>query len=398
MIAYVDCFSGISGDMCLGACIDLGVPADWLKRSLQGLVIDDFDLEISRVSRHGIGAVHVVVRVEDHHHHRHFSDIVSIIEKSPLSERAKKQSIAVFDRIATAEAQIHGCEKATVHFHEVGGMDAIIDIVGTVLCMEYLTIDRIVASPVPLGRGFVGCQHGMLPVPAPATAAILKGVPVYGADLPCELVTPTGAGLLRTLADGFGPIPEMHIEKIGYGAGTREMAQQPNLLRIFVGAAVPEAFQTDRLVVVEASIDDMNPELYGFLMDRLFEDGAVDVCWIPIYMKKNRPGTLAQVLCPLPSKDRVIRRILSETTTLGIRYHDVQRRMLPRQVIEVDTAAYGTVTVKQVRYPDGKLKRIPEYEACKAIALEKGLALREVYETLFRVLQDGAHGRGGLNP
>lgn len=384
MLAYFDCFSGISGDMTLGACIDLGVPADWLKNRLEQLPLTDFDLTTSSVTRHGISATHVHVKTSEHHH-RHFSDIVSLIENSPLSEGAKEKSIGIFDKIATAESGIHDCDKASVHFHEVGGIDAIVDIVGTVLCMEYLEIDAVVASKIPLGSGFVNCQHGTLPVPAPATVSILKGVPVYGTDIPYELVTPTGAAIVSTLARSFETLPDMVVEKIGYGAGTREIDSRPNLLRIVVGTVSNAAgiLQEDRTVMIEASIDDMNPEIYGFLMDRLFEDGALDVYWIPIFMKKNRPGTMVQVLCPIDRKEILIRRILSETTTLGVRFYEMDRRMLAREADKIQTR-FGMVAVKKVGDPQNRIRWVPEYEACKTIALEKGLPLREVYETILK--------------
>ena len=385
MLAYFDCFSGISGDMTLGALIDLGVPAVWLKDKLSQLPLTDFELSETSVSRHGIHAKYVTVEATDHQHSRHYSDIVSLIGESPLSQTVKERSRQIFDKIADAEAGIHGCSKETVHFHEVGGLDAIVDIVGTALCMEYLKIDTVISSRIPLGSGFVSCSHGTLPVPAPATVAILKGIPVYGADIPYELVTPTGAAIIATLADGFETIPDMIVENIGYGAGTREIEARPNLLRIITGKAPGRAGkrQKDRLVVIETCIDDMNPEVYGYLMDRLFEDGALDVYLIPVFMKKNRPGTMVQALCPIHRKEALVRRILSETTSLGVRFYEVHRDILPRKVSRVETS-YGRVEIKQVRDPNGDLRFVPEYEVCKKIALERNLPLRVVYETILR--------------
>ena len=390
MLAYFDCFSGISGDMTLGACIDLGVPVDWLKDRLEQLPLTDFNLTASSVTRHGIAATHARVETTEHHHHRHFSDIVALIQNSPLSEPVKETSIRIFDTIATAESGIHGCDKATVHFHEVGGIDAIVDIVGTALCLEYLGIDTVIASKIPFGRGFVTCQHGTLPVPVPAAVAILKGAPVYGTEIPHELVTPTGAGIVAALARSFEALPDMVVDKIGYGAGTRDIEERPNLLRIFTGTASNGSgnLHTDRTVMVEAGIDDMNPEIYGFLMDRLFADGALDVYWIPIFMKKNRPGTMVQVLCPVHLKETVIRRILTETTTLGVRYYELSRRMLPRQVSRV-TTRFGVVAVKKVEDPQHRIRWVPEFEACKTIALEQGLPLREVYEAIIQEVRQG---------
>jgi len=390
MLAYFDCFSGISGDMTLGACIDLGVPVDWLEATLARLPLTGFSISASPVVRHGISAKSVRVEAaEDHHHHRHFTDIVKLIDQSPFSDPVKQQSIRIFDTIAEAEAQIHGCDKKTVHFHEVGGTDAIVDIVGTVLCLEYLHIDTVIASKIPVGTGFVKCRHGVLPIPAPATAAILKGKPMYGTDVPFELVTPTGAGIIVSLARSFEPLPDMAVEKIGYGAGAREIETRPNLLRIWYGEAGvgTDRVGAERAIMIEAAIDDMNPEIYGYLMDRLFESGALDVCWIPLYMKKNRPGTMLQVLSPIQRKDALIQKILEETTTLGVRYHELNRRTLHREVVQVESR-FGTVSVKKAIDPAGRVRWIPEYESCKAAALEKGLPLREVYEIIAGELRN----------
>ena len=303
MIAYFDCFSGISGDMTLGAFFDLGVPVEWLNDRLETIPLTGFEMLVETVSRNGIQSKSVEVRVKDDTTSRHYEDIKSIIEKSPFSFEVKQRSFDIFEKIADAEALIHGCPREKVHFHEVGGIDALVDIVGTALCADYLEIDSVIASPIPLGRGFVTCQHGILPVPAPATLGILKGVPVYGTKIPHELVTPTGAAIIATLAESFEEMPDMIIEKIGYGAGKREMESQPNLLRIILGTEITNSkkrvgeYRSDNIVKIETCIDDMNPEMFGFLMERLFEKGALDVYWIPIFMKKNRPGTMVQVLC-----------------------------------------------------------------------------------------------------
>ena len=258
MIAYFDCFSGISGDMTLGAFIDLGVPVKWLKESLEKIPLSGFDLSVATVSRNGIQAKRVDVRVVDDVKSRDYAEIISIIENSYLSLNIKQKSLDIFEKIADAESAIHGCPKENVHFHEVGGVDALVDIVGTALCVDYLGISRVVSSMIPLGRGFVSCQHGTLPVPAPATLGILKGVPVYGTQIPQELVTPTGAAIIVALAESFEEIPEMIIDKAGYGAGKRELEPMPNLLRIITGKAFTH--QKDTITVVETCIDDMNPE------------------------------------------------------------------------------------------------------------------------------------------
>ncbi|MGD9105366.1 MAG: nickel pincer cofactor biosynthesis protein LarC [Desulfobacterales bacterium] len=389
MIAYFDCFSGISGDMTLGAFLDLGVPVEWLKEQLTRLPLAGFDVRVDTISRSGITAKCVQVQVEDDTTSRDHAQIRSLITNSPLSRNIKQMSRDIFERIAQAEALIHGCTVDQVHFHEVGGIDAIVDIVGTALCMDYLNIKTVIASHVPLGKGFVSCEHGTLPVPAPATLGILKGVPVYGTKIPHELVTPTGAAILVTLAQSYGELPEMIIEKIGYGAGKREIESIPNLLRVIIGTdfwgdtGQRASLHKDTVVVLETCIDDMNPEVFGFLMDRLFEHGALDVYWIPVFMKKNRPGTLVQVLCRRDLKEVLIDCILSETSTLGIRYYDAKRCMLTREDVIMNTA-YGEIQVKRITEPDGSVRIVPEYEVCKTIALENKLPLRVVYDTIMK--------------
>jgi uncharacterized protein (TIGR00299 family) protein len=349
----------------------------------------NFDIEVIPVHRNGIHATSVRVEAFDDRTSRNFSEIRSLIEKSPLSETVKSTSIQIFERLARVEAKIHNCSPEKVHFHEVGGIDAIVDIVGTALCLDYLGIKKIIASHIPLGKGFVTCRHGKLPVPAPATLGILEGVPVYGADIPYELVTPTGAAIVVTLAQGFKPMPEMVIKSTGYGAGQRDLEKRPNLLRIIMGhesASTTESageLQEDKISILETCIDDMSPELFGYLMDRLFSDGALDVYWIPIYMKKNRPGTMLQVLCKNDVEDILIRRILSETTTLGVRTYESRRRLLWRDHLDVKTA-YGIISVKRVKDPQGNVRIVPEYEVCQKIAVEKDIPLRTVYETVAR--------------
>ena len=389
MLAYFDCFSGISGDMTIGAFINLGVPVQWLKDRLSRIPLADFDIAVSSVQRHGIQAASIRVEINDNTTSRNYSDIRSLIEDCALVDAVKSTSLNIFKKLAEAEARIHNCPLEQVHFHEVGSIDAIVDVVGTALGIDYLGIEKIVASPVPLGRGFVTCSHGQLPVPAPATLAILAGVPVYGSDIPHELVTPTGAAILTGLAQRFGPMPDMVITRIGYGAGQREIEDKPNLLRIILAAGSETstdsdgALQEDRISIVETCIDDMNPELFGHLMDRLFADGALDVYWIPVYMKKNRPGTMLQVLCKEDGKTTVIERILSETTTLGVRYYSARRRLLWRDQLDVETK-FGTIPVKRIKDPQGHIRHVPEYEVCRKIALENNLPLRLVYDTVAR--------------
>ena len=385
MIAYFDCFSGISGDMTLGAFFDLGVPVDWLKDNLLKLPLNGFDLSVSTVHRHGVHGTFVKVDTLEQATSRHYSDIIALLHNSPLPDSVKERSLDIFDRIASAESHIHGCSKDSVHFHEVGAVDAIVDIVGTALCVDYLKIDRVISSKIPLGKGFVTCQHGTLPVPAPATVEILKGIPVYGSDIPHELVTPTGAAIISSLAKGFEPIPGMEIEAVGYGAGSRDLEQRPNLLRVMIGkrASLHPGVQNDRLLILETCIDDMNPEVFGFLMERLFEDGALDVYWIPVFMKKNRPGTMVQVLCRMDQREKITHRIFTETTSIGVRYYEANRSILSREQVEIETG-FGPVAVKKVQHPDGSIRVAPEYEACKRIALEKKLPIRSVYERILK--------------
>lgn len=382
MIAYFDCFSGISGDMALGAFIDLGVPADWLKESIYKIPLTDFDLSVSVVSRSGINAKRVEVKISDNSPTRDYTRIHNLISESPLSEKVKEKSISVFEIIAEAEAVIHGCPKEKVHFHELGGVDAIVDIVGTALCVEYLGITKIFASKIPMPSGFVTCRHGKIPVPAPATLSILKEVQVYGVDITHELVTPTGAAIVKAFSESFGVFPDMTVDGSGYGAGKHVLENIPNLLRIVTGRSDEKTvYSKEKIVQIETCIDDMNPEIFGFLMDRLFEDGALDVYWTSVFMKKNRPGTEVHVICRHDKKDDVIKRILSETTTLGVRCHEAERNILLRKNVEIVTS-YGKVSVKCITNPDGSTRFFPEYEVCKKIAIEKKVPLKNVYENI----------------
>jgi hypothetical protein len=387
MIAYFDCFSGISGDMTLGALIDLGVPPAWLKESIESLPLTGFELSVAEVAYSGIRARRVTVDARGDHGHRHYSDIRALIEKSPLPEKVRTTALSVFRRLAEAEAGVHGCTPEEVHFHEVGAVDAIVDVVGAALGFDRLGITQAFAAPVPTGRGFVDCRHGRLPVPAPATAALLTGVPVYGTDVEYELTTPTGAAILTTLAEGFGPLPDMTISGIGYGAGSRELKPGPNLLRVLIGEPRRSGLGTDpdwvqdKVVIVETSIDDMNPEIFGHVMDRLFAEGVLDVVLIPVQMKKNRPAVQVQVLCREDRLQAAARCLLTETTSLGVRYFEAGRFMLPRAA-ETLESSFGPVAVKRVSLPGGGIRRVPEYEVCRRIALERKLPIRVVYDRL----------------
>ena len=385
MHAYFDCISGISGDMTLGAFVDLGVPLDWLQDAVSGVLPQhNFELSVSPVTKMGIGAKKVDVLVKDTRTSRDYAAIKALIKNGNMPETARKTSLAIFEKVALAESKIHNCKMDAVHFHEVGAVDSIVDITGAALCMDYLGIDMVVSSPLPLGKGFVECRHGRLPVPAPATLEILKDTPVYGTDIPNELVTPTGAAIIKTLATRFAPMPEMVIQKTGYGAGHRDFDSRPNLLRVSLGTIREDADETDeKLVMVETCIDDMNPEFFGFLMDRLFDDHALDVYWIPVHMKKNRPGTMVNVLCTVSAKDAILNRILTETTSSGVRCYDVTRRALPRKQVEMDSS-YGKVLVKEITRPDGRINIVPEFDNCKTIALKHNIPLKTVYETILK--------------
>lgn len=391
MIAYFDCFSGISGDMTLGALVDLGVSPEWLKKSLsEKLPLEGFDLKAEKVDCSGISASRVSVAAEDDIE-RDYKAIYPLIAQSGLPASVIKLSLAMFERLAEAEASIHGCKKEDVHFHEIGGVDAIVDIVGTALGIDYLGIDTVLASALPMGSGTVECRHGTLPVPAPATAAILKGIPVYGSDIPFELVTPTGAAIITTLAHGFENMPEMILDKAGYGAGSRSFAGRPNVLRIMTGRS--RAGLLDSMIMIETCIDDMNPEIYGYLTERLFSTGARDVYIIPVYMKKGRPGTMVQVLCEKARREEIISEILTETSAIGIRYYPVQRRVLERCAVMVQTP-YGRIEAKKVCAPDGSVRITPEYESCRLIAGQEGVAFQTVYRAAAcgTLIEDGDNG------
>jgi len=378
-ILYFDCFSGISGDMALAALLDLGLPQEKLREELAKLGLANYSLHVFPGQRQGVKALGLEVKVglqkEDH---RHFSDIRALIEKSSLSPEIKKLSLAIFQRVAEAEAKIHNQNIEEVHFHEVGAVDSIVDIVGVAIGIDFFRPDKIFSSELPVGRGFVNCQHGRLPLPAPATVEILKGYPLKGVSLEEELVTPTGAAIIATLSEGVSGLPNMKIEKIGYGLGQKDFPDRPNLLRLFWGEA-GKVYLADRIFILEANIDDMNPEFYGYLMEILFAAGALDVSLSHLIMKKNRPGTLLRVIAQEQDLDKLIELILRESTTLGVRFYEAERKKLPREIIEVETK-YGKVRVKV----SGDWHFQPEYEDCKRIALERGIPIQEVYKEVLK--------------
>jgi len=386
MYAYIDCFSGISGDMTLAAFVDLGVPVSFLNDSISRILPqEDFCIEEGVVTRNGIQARNIIVNERKGVSSRDYAEIRSLLKAGDIPNFVKETSLEIFSRIAQAEAKIHGCPIDKVHFHEVGGVDAIVDITGAAFCVDFLKLTSISASRIPLGNGFVTCSHGKLPVPAPATLEILKNIPVRGTDIQHELVTPTGAAIVATLATSFHSMPDMQIDRVGYGAGKRDIGNIPNLLRIIIGSKNKETHgrTTEWVVVVETCIDDMNPEIFTFLMERLFEDGALDVCWVPVYMKKNRPGTMIQVVCKEDNQKKIADRILMETTTSGVRFYQSERYILDRRIVEIETS-FGRLPAKQITKPDGTDLIVPEYDVCREIAIEKNIPVRVVFETICR--------------
>ena len=474
-IAYFDCIAGASGDMILGALVDAGLALSDLQARLDALHLPDFHLEARKVAKNAFSATKVDVIVSDTVPERHLGDILSIVEESDLPAAIKEKAVAIFRKIGTAEAAIHDTSLESVHLHELGGVDTIVDVVGALVGLEALGIEHVVVSPIPLGRGFIRGAHGRIPLPAPATVALLKGAPVVGSPLEVETVTPTGAALLASLGDAFGAIPGMKLEAVGYGAGSRDFAI-PNVLRILIGEGTafvhhaataagtphhhghshahshthphtekghgdphpqedpthrehdhtheqPEAkleardhttagqlpheageqeqshayghdiessaehthdhshscLDTATLKVLETNIDDLNPETYEYVMDRLFAAGALDVFLAPIQMKKNRPGTLLRVLCRPETIEALVRILFLETSTLGVREQTVNRHALTRSIEHVDTA-YGSVHVKLADLGEGSVKSSPEYEDCRRLAHESGVPLREVYQ------------------
>ena len=382
---YFDCFSGISGDMTLAALIDLGVPRRHLVSELKKLSLSNYRLEIRTAMRHGISgrSLRVITGKKKnvhHHHHRTFVDIEKMISSSALSAGVKERSIAVFERLARAEATVHRKKPADVHFHEVGAVDSIVDIVGTVIALEYLDAGYICASSIALGSGFVTCEHGTLPVPVPATVRLLKGIPVYDSGIRAELVTPTGAALISSLAAGFGAMPAMCMQAVGYGAGSREHESIPNMLRIFQGELQAPVVQGS-VFVLEATIDDMSPEWAGFAMEKLLEAGALDVAFIPAQMKKNRPGLLLTVVSRPEDRQLLGAAMLEHTTTAGVRMQPAERMTLARKAASVKTR-FGTLRAKVLQGAHGQ-RLVPEYEACAQLARKKGLPLREIYEAFY---------------
>jgi len=364
--------------MILGALIDAGAPADRLKESLGRLGLSGFALDIYATNKNGFRATKVDVQVSDQKTSRRLPEIDALVSESVLPEQIKTRALAVMQKIGEVEAHIHGIPLEQVHLHELGGLDTIVDVVGTLLCLEFLEVSAVISSPLPLGRGFIQGAHGQIPLPAPATLALLEGIPVYGVDLNTELVTPTGAALLRTLAAEFGPIPAMNLLATGYGAGGRDLPI-PNILRVLIGERHQHTRQRlESLVMLETNIDDLNPEVYEYVMERLFQGGALDVTLTAIQMKKNRPGTQISVLAPPTMAEELSAILFQETSTLGIRRRYIERLSLPRRIYTV-TTPYGEVHVKAAYLDGARIKFAPEYEDCRRLARHTGVSLVTIY-------------------
>jgi len=377
--AYFDCFSGISGDMALGALVDAGVSIDALRAELSKLNLSGYEITAEKVLRSGLSATKVHVRLDDKPQPaRHLADIRKVIEASELSAPIKQKSISIFERLAEAEARVHGTTPDQVHFHEVGAVDAIVDIVGSVIGLEMLGITSIAGSAINLGSGSIKTAHGTLPVPAPATVELLKGIPSHGSSVPFELTTPTGAVIISTLGSSFGPMPQMSVSQVGHGAGNKEIPGQPNVLRLMIGE--PSAtYDEDTSIIIETNIDDMNPQLYGHVIDKLMQQGAHDAYLTPIIMKKGRPAILLSVLTDGVKESAVLDTIFRETTSIGVRIQEVGRKKLSR-VIEVINTVYGKIRVKVSKRGEEILTVTPEYEDCRKIAEEKQIPLKAVIE------------------
>ncbi|MBI4718305.1 MAG: nickel pincer cofactor biosynthesis protein LarC [Planctomycetes bacterium] len=394
-VAYFDCFSGAGGDMIVASLIDAGADAARLRRRLESLPVGGYTLTIEKVTKQGFAATRFVVDLDRAapQPHRHLKDVLAIIRGAgDLSEGVKGRAGRVFERLAAAEAAVHGITIDRVHFHEVGAVDAILDVVGAVTALELLGVDRVACSALPTGSGTVRCAHGELPVPGPATAELLKGVPLAACEETGELTTPTGAALLTTLADSFGPLPSITVRAVGYGAGTREGASRPNLLRVLVGDA-GDAGESDEIAVLETNLDDTTPQTAAYCMERLLAEGALDVYSLPIQMKKSRSGVLLTVLCECHRVPAMERILFAETPTFGVRRHSVRRTKLRRRV-EAVTTPYGTIRVKVGQRADA-LTATPEFEDCKTAALAAGVSLATVITAAKAAWERSRQALGG---
>jgi pyridinium-3,5-bisthiocarboxylic acid mononucleotide nickel chelatase len=384
-ILYYDCFSGISGDMNLGAMIDLGISKDSLIAELKKLNLDGWELNVAKDQRHGITGTKVTVRQTRHEHaHRHLSDIEQIIDESGLDDQTKTLSKKIFMKIAEAEAKVHGIPVDHVHFHEVGAVDSIIDVVGAAICYIALGVDGVHVSEIELGSGFVNCDHGRLPVPAPATAEIIKGLPVKQGGVNFEATTPTGAAILATLCTTSGKSFRMNTMKTAYGIGHKENQDVPNVLRVFLGESEPEE-KGHEAILLECNIDDMNPEFFEYITEKLFRSGAADVYLSNIIMKKGRPGVILNVICETGSEGIIKEIIFHETTSLGIRTFPFRKDTLVRVLETIDTE-FGKVNIKRSFLGEKEVSSKPEYDDCRRIATDEGIPIKEVYSRIMAIL------------
>jgi pyridinium-3,5-bisthiocarboxylic acid mononucleotide nickel chelatase len=408
---YFDCFAGISGDMTIGALIDLGVDFDYLKAEISKVPVDGFELRWSRTVRANIsaGKFDVVIagaeahtHTDDHghthgqdhgHHHGHgaghdhahrkASEILAMLRTSTLGQRERDRAVAIFEKLAVSEGRVHHMPPGDVTFHEVGAIDSIVDVVGAAVGLEAVGAERFVCSPINVGGGFIQCQHGVYPVPAPATSNLLEGAPVYSKHVEAELVTPTGAAILAATVDRFGPLENFRIEKTGYGAGTKDLGPFPNCLRVFLGEEPGGVAEGDRVVLIEANIDDMSPAELAYASDTLMTAGALDVLTLPALMKKGRAGHVLQVIGRPVQEEALVRLIFAETTTIGLRVQQVSRHVLPREVVQV-TTGYGKIAVKVARSNGRILNASPEYEDCARVARETGEPFHRIREEAIR--------------
>jgi uncharacterized protein (TIGR00299 family) protein len=382
-IAYFDCFSGISGDMVLGALVDAGADLRVIEAELRKLGLEGWSISAEKVKRGAISATHVKVETSESHHHRGLSIILGRIDKANLAPRAAERARKIFTRLAEAEAKVHEMPVEQVHFHEVGAVDSIVDIVGAAIGFELLGIDEFACSSFDVGAGQVKTAHGLLPVPAPATAELLCGAPTYSSGVQCELVTPTGAAIATTLATRYAEIPKMTLRAIGYGAGSADLKEKANVMRLLIGESEisePGEHWDAPISVIETNLDDMSPQIYGYFVDRALAAGALDVFSTSVLMKKNRPGQLVTLLCEHANLSRLMDLIFRETTTIGLRTYEVRRKTLDRELIPIATS-FGEVRVKVSRMNGSVLNATPEYEDCQRIAAARGIPLKEVIAT-----------------
>jgi len=367
--------------MILGALVDAGVNPNSLKEQLSLLVVDGFKIDFERVNRSGLSATYARVETEHEHKHRHLSDIHKIIFGSALSDGIKQRAFQIFTRLAEAEARVHNEPIDHVHFHEVGALDAIVDVVGAVICFEQLHVEHFMSSPLHVGSGMVQMAHGRFPVPPPAVTELLKGVPFYSGDIQGELLTPTGAAIITTVCQEFGALPLMTVSQTGYGAGTREHKDFPNVLRVMVGETQQLSAGDERLWMIETNIDDVSPQIIGHVMDRAFEMGALDCFFTSVQMKKNRPGVLLSILCRPQEKETLLQLLFTETTTIGIRNYQIERRALDRKVVSVETE-YGPIDVKVASMNGRVVNAMPEFEQCRSAARNADVPLKVVEDAV----------------